>query len=62
MPDSHLGTLGEQTKRMAISKHLKKMYMAYGFGNKLVPVGGTYNQRLTGTIELADTLLPRIEP
>lgn len=53
---------GDQEKRMALSKHLQEMYIAHGFGDKLVVVGGTYNERLTRAIELVDALLPGIAP
>lgn len=53
---------GDQEKRMALSKHLQEMYIAHGFGDKLVVVGGTYNERLTRAIELVDSLLPGIAP
>jgi len=48
---------GEQEKRMKLSKHLQDMYEAHGFGDKLVVVSGTYNDRLTHAIRLVDNLL-----
>ena len=53
---------GAQEKRMALSERLLNMYQYHGFGNKLVVVGGNYNQRLSKAIELVDTLLKGAQP
>ena len=53
---------GEQEKRMALSERLLNMYKYHGFGNKMVVVGGDYNQRLSEAIELVDALLQGAQP
>ncbi len=48
---------GEQERRMNLSDRLLAMYRANGFNDKIVIVGGSYQQRLSRAIELVDGLL-----
>jgi hypothetical protein len=47
---------------MALNDRLLNMYREHGFGDKIVIVGGDYNQRLTQAIRLVDELLTGIRP
>ena len=53
---------GEQERRMGLSERLLNMYRYHGFGDKLVVVGGDYNQRLGKAIELVDSLMTGAQP
>lgn len=53
---------GEQERRMALSERLLNMYRYHGFGDKMVVVGGNYNQRLSKAIELVDGLMTGAQP
>ena len=53
---------GDQRKRMELNDRLLNMYKEHGFGDKIVIVGGDYNQRLTQAIQLVDELLTGIRP
>ena len=48
---------GEQEKRRVLNEKLLSMYKANGFENKMVMVGGNYEQRLTCAIGRVDYLL-----
>ena len=41
---------GEQEKREELYQRLKYMYIERGFGDKIVEIGGSYNERLTQII------------
>ncbi len=53
---------GDQERRMALNERLLNMYRYHGFGDKLVVVGGDYNQRLGKAIELVDSLMTGAQP
>ena len=53
---------GDQRKRLELNDRLLNMYREHGFGDKIVIVGGDYNQRLTQAIQLVDELLTGIRP
>ncbi len=48
---------GEQERREKLHAHLKSLYMKYGFEDKLIEVGGTYNERLQVVIDIIDKTL-----
>ena len=48
---------GDQGRREMLNNRLVDMYREFGFGAKLVFVGGDYNQRLSRAIELVDGML-----
>ncbi len=48
---------GNQALRMDLSERLLDMYKANGFLDKIVVLGGNYDQRLTRAIELVDQLM-----
>jgi len=48
---------GDQALRRDLSERLLDMYRAHGFGDKIVVLGGNYEQRLTRAIYLVDELL-----
>lgn len=48
---------GSQERREMLNNRLLRMYEEFGFGDKIVIVGGDYNQRLSTAIELVDGML-----
>ncbi len=48
---------GDEDKRKLLDDRLLNMYVYHGFGDKIVIVGGDYNQRLSKAVELIDELL-----
>lgn len=48
---------GSQERREMLNDRLLNMYKEFGFGEKIIMVGGDYNQRLTRAIEIVDNML-----
>ncbi len=48
---------GDQERREKLHEHLKSLYIKHGFEDKLVEVGGTYNERLQVVIDIIDKTL-----
>lgn len=48
---------GDQQRREMLNNRLLDMYREFGFGDKIIMVGGDYNQRLTRAIEIVDDML-----
>ncbi len=48
---------GDQERREMLHKKLKDMYLNRGFEEKLIEVGGNYQERLQQVIEIIDSLL-----
>jgi HTH-type transcriptional regulator, transcriptional repressor of NAD biosynthesis genes len=48
---------GDQERRKMLSERLLGMYHTHGFGDKIVILSGTYEQRITKAIQLVDTLM-----
>lgn len=48
---------GDQDRREMLNNRLLDMYREFGFGDKIIMVGGDYNQRLTRAIEIVDDML-----
>lgn len=48
---------GSQERREMLNDRLLNMYKEFGFGEKIIMVGGDYNQRLTRAIEIVDDML-----
>ena len=53
---------GDEERRKMLNDRLLDMYIAHGFQEKLVIVGGDYSQRLARAIELVDRLLAGVKP
>ena len=53
---------GGEEERRALSDRLLGMYQDFGFGDKLVVVSGTYNERFTHAISLVDQLAAGSRP
>lgn len=43
--------------RWRLHEHLKRMYQDYGFGDKIIEVGGDYTERLKRSIEISSEIL-----
>lgn len=48
---------GSQDRREMLNSRLLDMYREFGFEDKIIMVGGDYNQRLTRAIQIVDDLL-----
>jgi HTH-type transcriptional repressor of NAD biosynthesis genes len=48
---------GDQERREMLDRRLQDMYREFGFGEKMVLVGGDYRARLSSAIGLVDNLL-----
>ena len=48
---------GSQERREMLNSRLLDMYREFGFGDKIIMVGGDYNQRLTSAIRIVDDML-----
>lgn len=48
---------GDQERREMLNRRLQAMYREFGFGNKMVFIGGNYNQRLHQAVKLIDDML-----
>ncbi len=48
---------GDQEKREKLHSNLKNLYIQHGFEDKILEVGGTYNERLNSVLKIVDDLL-----
>ena len=48
---------GDQERRERLDRRLQDMYREFGFGDKMVLVGGDYSRRLATAVEIVDSLL-----
>ncbi len=46
-----------QSKRVKYSEQLKKLYSYYGYGERLVVISGSYNEKLSKCVEISKNLL-----
>lgn len=49
--------LGEDSVRMELHNKLKNMYIERGFGDKIIEISGSYNERLNKALKIADDLI-----